>query len=78
MLELRRLVEVKQELLSTHVVRLEGRLALAVYPAEGAAPGAGSGPAYFILLTFEDGKVTGIRDFRYVPYIAAEAVFERV
>ncbi len=51
------------------VVRLEGRLAFAAYVA-----GAGT-PAYFILLEFAEGRVTSIRDFRYVPYIAAEAEF---
>jgi len=50
--------------------RLEGRLALAAYVA-----GAES-PAYFVLLGLEGGRVALIRDFRYVPYIAAEAVFE--
>jgi RNA polymerase sigma-70 factor, ECF subfamily len=52
------------------VVRLEGRLAFAAYVA-----GADK-PAYFILLEFEAGRVKSIRDFRYVPYIAAEAEFE--
>jgi RNA polymerase sigma factor (sigma-70 family) len=33
-------------------------------------------PGYFVELTFRDGLVTGIRDFRYVPYIAAEAAIE--
>jgi len=28
------------------------------------------------LLELEAGRVTSIRDFRYVPYIAAEAEFE--
>jgi RNA polymerase sigma factor (sigma-70 family) len=56
-----------QEKVELEVVRLEGQLALAAYPA-GAEK-----PAYFILLTFENGRVTFIRDFRYVPYIAAEA-----
>lgn len=52
-------------------VALEGRLALAAYV--GGAPA----PAYFILVDFDgDGRVEGIRDFRYVPYIAAEASFE--
>ncbi len=51
------------------VVRLEGQLALAVYP-KGATRAE-----YFILLGWESGRVTSIRDFRYVPYIAAEAVF---
>jgi RNA polymerase sigma-70 factor (ECF subfamily) len=51
-------------------VRLEGRLALAAYVA--GAPQ----PAYFILLAWEGGRVVFIRDYRYVPYIAAEASFE--
>jgi len=50
--------------------RLDGRLVLAAYVA-GATE-----PSYFMLLDFVDGKVDAIRDFRYVPYIAAEAVFE--
>jgi RNA polymerase sigma-70 factor (ECF subfamily) len=54
------------------VVRLEGRLVFAAHP-DGAEK-----PAYFILLEWVDGKVTGIRDFRYVPYIAAEAEAEPV
>jgi RNA polymerase sigma-70 factor (ECF subfamily) len=60
----------EREALGLRVVRLEGRLALAVY-REGEAT-----PAYFILLTVEDGRVALIRDFRYVPYIAAEAELE--
>jgi RNA polymerase sigma factor (sigma-70 family) len=50
--------------------RLDGRLVLAAYIA-GATE-----PTYFMLLDFVDGKVETIRDFRYVPYISAEAVFE--
>lgn len=49
------------------VVGLEGQLALAAY-VDGAAA-----PAYFILLAWAGGRVVVIRDFRYVPYIAAEA-----
>jgi RNA polymerase sigma factor (sigma-70 family) len=59
----------EKEELSMHVVELEGRPAIAVYP-KGALR-----PAYFILLEFEHGQVTFIRDFRYVPYIADEATF---
>ena len=51
-------------------VRLDGRLALAAF-----RPGA-TAPSYFILVDFVDGKVDSIRDFRYVPYIATEALFE--
>jgi RNA polymerase sigma factor (sigma-70 family) len=55
---------------SLRVVRLEGRLVLAAYPA-GATE-----PAYFILLEIEAGRVKCIRDFRYVPYITADAEVE--
>jgi RNA polymerase sigma-70 factor (ECF subfamily) len=62
----------EKEDVALRVVRLEGRLAFAVYGAGAAAP------AYFILMEFEDGRVQSIRDFRYVPYIVAEAEFETV
>jgi hypothetical protein len=60
----------EKENIAVRVVRLEGQLALAAYV------GQADKPAYFILLEFEGGRVKSIRDFRYVPYIAAEAVFE--
>jgi RNA polymerase sigma-70 factor (ECF subfamily) len=60
----------EKENVTLRVVRLEGRLAFAAHVA-GAAE-----PSYFILLEFENGRVQSIRDFRYVPYIAAEAVVE--
>ena len=53
------------------VVRLEGQLALAAHLGNAEAP------SYFILLAFEGGKVTAIRDYRYVPYIALEADIEK-
>ncbi len=62
----------ERENVALRVVRLEGRLAFAAYAA-GAEK-----PAYFILLEFEAGRVKSIRDFRYVPYIAAEAEFETI
>ncbi len=52
------------------VVRLEGQLALAAY-VEGSKE-----PAYFMLLEFEAGRVRSIRDYRYVPYILADAELE--
>jgi RNA polymerase sigma factor (sigma-70 family) len=52
------------------VARLEGRLVCAATLA--GAPE----PTYFILLETAAGLVTAIRDFRYVPYIAAEAELE--
>ena len=49
------------------IARIDGRDVLAAYVAGGASP------AYYILLELSEGKVQVIRDFRYVPYIAAEA-----
>lgn len=63
----------ERESLSARVVRVDGQLALAVYAASQAPP---TKPAYFILLGTADGRVTWIRDFRYVPYIALEAEIE--
>jgi len=60
----------EKENVALRVGRLDGRLALAAYVA------GGDRAAYFILLELEAGRVTAIRDFRYVPYIAAEADFE--
>jgi RNA polymerase sigma-70 factor (ECF subfamily) len=60
-----------QEHVRFRVVMLEGRLALAA-DAEGAMP------PYFVLLGVAEGRVTSIRDFRYVPYIAVEADVESV
>jgi RNA polymerase sigma-70 factor (ECF subfamily) len=51
---------------------LEGQLVFAAYD-EGALQ-----PGYFIVLEFEEGRVSFIRDFRYVPYITAEAEFHLV
>jgi RNA polymerase sigma factor (sigma-70 family) len=51
------------------VVRLDAKLAFAAYVAGAPTP------TYFILLELEAGRVTSIRDFRYVPYIATEAEF---
>jgi len=50
---------------------LEGREVIAVFrdPSDPR-------PGYFVELTFTDRQVAAIRDFRYVPYIAAEAAFE--
>jgi RNA polymerase sigma-70 factor, ECF subfamily len=59
-----------KENISLRVVRLEGNLALAAFVA--GAPKA----SYFILLDWDGDRVKAIRDFRYVPYIAAEAEFE--
>ncbi len=36
---------------------------------------SGQKPAYFILLEVSAGRISFIRDFRYVPYIATDALF---
>jgi hypothetical protein len=61
-----------KEEVTVRVVELDGRLGLAAYVAGAARP------AYFILLGWKDGRVETIRDFRYVPYIVAEAVFREI
>jgi RNA polymerase sigma-70 factor (ECF subfamily) len=60
----------EKENVTLRVVRLEGQLAFAAYTA------GSDEPAYFVLLELEDGRVKSIRDFRYVPYIVAEADFD--
>jgi RNA polymerase sigma-70 factor (ECF subfamily) len=50
---------------------LEGRPALAAL-----TPESGDRPAYFILVEFDGDRVSAIRDFRYVQYIARDAHFE--
>jgi len=52
---------------------LEGLEVLAVY-----RDAAATRPDYFIELRFDAGKIALIRDFRYVPYIAQDALFESV
>jgi len=47
---------------------LEGREVVAVFRGE-----AEPRPAYFIELTFSEGRLASIKDFRYVPYIANDA-----
>lgn len=63
----------EKENVSARVARVDGQLALAIYAA-GTFDSAK--PAYFILLELAAGRVTFIRDFRYVPYIALEAELE--
>lgn len=52
------------------VVWIEGALALAAFAPDSARP------SYFVLLTWDAGRVQQIRDFRYIPYIADEAEYE--
>ena len=50
---------------------LDGREVLAVFSPPGAAR-----PTYFIELSWQDDRVSAIRDFYYVRYIAQEAQIE--
>jgi RNA polymerase sigma-70 factor (ECF subfamily) len=59
----------EKEAVRLAVVRLESELALAAYVAGGEQP------SYFILLSWDAGRVQLIRDFRYVSYIADEAEY---
>jgi RNA polymerase sigma-70 factor (ECF subfamily) len=52
--------------------RLDGKLVLAAFV------GPSERPSYFILLDWKNDRVSAIRDFRYVPYIANEAEQELV
>lgn len=63
----------EKEHLWARVVRVDGQLALAIYPTSATDP---TQPAYLILLEQAEGRVTSIRDYRYVPYIALEAELE--
>jgi RNA polymerase sigma-70 factor (ECF subfamily) len=38
-------------------------------------PASSSRPAYFMRLNWHDDHIAEVRDFRYVPYIAGEAIF---
>jgi hypothetical protein len=38
-------------------------------------PASSSRPAYFIRLNWHDERIAQVRDFRYVSYIAGEAIF---
>ena len=38
-------------------------------------PASSSTPAYFVRIEWRDDQLARVRDFRYVPYIAADATF---
>jgi RNA polymerase sigma-70 factor (ECF subfamily) len=57
---------------SVRVARLDGQLVLA------ATLAGAERASYFILLEHAAGRVTEIRDYRYVPYIAADALLEEL
>jgi RNA polymerase sigma-70 factor (ECF subfamily) len=58
---------------AVRLARIDGRPALAAYVGSTGTDGGARRPDYFILLEVREGRISAIRDFRYVPYIAAEA-----
>ncbi len=53
---------------------VENRPAILVYDSRERS----SRPTYFVLLTWEDARVSLIRDYRYAPYVISEAVITKV
>lgn len=59
---------VKSEHLRAESGVVDGLPAVAIF-----RPGQDAQPAYFIIIASEGGRLISIRDFRYVPYVAAGA-----
>ncbi len=65
------------EYLKTEEIRAEAGFADGVPAIAMFCPPASATPAYFILLESDQGRISLIRDFRYIPYIATDAHFSR-
>lgn len=63
--------------LKTEDIRAEAGFVDGVPAIAMFSPPSSATPAYFILLEWDNGRVSLIRDFRYVPYIATDAQFSR-
>jgi RNA polymerase sigma factor (sigma-70 family) len=62
----------RQEDLRAAAGWVDGIPALAIF-----RPAASREPAYFVLLDFRDDQhIRGVRDYRYVPYVARDATFK--
>jgi RNA polymerase sigma-70 factor (ECF subfamily) len=61
---------VKEEDLRAEVGYVDGVPAIAVF-----RPSSSGEPSYFIVLESDEGRVSLVRDFRYIPYIAEGAWF---
>lgn len=61
--------------LETETIRAEAGFVDGVPAIAMFTPASSTTPAYFVLLETEAGRVSLIRDFRYVPYIADDARF---
>jgi RNA polymerase sigma factor (sigma-70 family) len=65
------------ELLKTEDIRAEVGFVDGVPAIAMFSPPSSTSPAYFVLLESIGGRISLIRDFRYIPYIAADARFSK-
>lgn len=63
------------EILKTEDIRAEAGFVDGVPAIAMFRPSSSSVPAYFALLEWTGGRISLIRDFRYVTYIASDALF---
>lgn len=63
------------EILKTEEIRAEAGFVDGVPVIAMFRPASSRAPAYFIVLASSGGRVSLIRDFRYIPYIASDARF---
>lgn len=63
------------EIAQTEDIRAEAGFVDGVPAIAMFRPASSSQPAYFVLLEWKNGRVSRIRDFRYVRYIAGDARF---
>lgn len=65
------------EMLKTEDIRAEAGFVDGVPVIAMFSPPSSALPAYFVLLESSGGRISLIRDFRYIPYIGADARFTR-
>ena len=61
------------EIIKSEDIRAELRFVDNVTAIAMFRPSSSAAPAYFVMLEWDDGRISRIRDFRYVPYIAVDA-----
>jgi len=65
------------EILKSEDIRAEAGFVDGVPAIAMFRPASSAEPAYFILLESRDGRLSLVRDFRYISYIAADARFSK-
>ena len=65
------------EITKTEDIRAEAGFVDGVPAIAMFTPASSPTPAYFVLLESSGGRISLVRDFRYVPYIAIDARFSR-